>query len=239
MIGEFQNHFDGVGAMAVVGAREDAMPKATEITCLFLDIGGVLLSNGWDHHARKRAAERFGLDWEELESRHQLNFATYEEGRLTLDEYLDRVVFHQNRSFSREEFWAFMCAQSEPDTGMLSLFTALKKRYGLKIAAVSNEARELNDYRIRKFKLDRLIDFFISSCFVQIRKPDTAIFQMALDLSQVPVEQVLFIDNTAMHVEVASTLGISGIVHTDIATTRARLAELGLEAWPDTGSGSD
>ncbi|MEJ2652664.1 MAG: HAD family phosphatase [Gammaproteobacteria bacterium] len=144
------------------------MKKAAAITSLFLDIGGVLLTNGWDHHARKRAATHFKLPWAELEDRHRLNFATYEEGKLTLEEYLARVVFYEKRSFTRAQFRRFMFAQSKPYSEMIELVRKLKAKYGLKIAVVSNEARELNAYRIRKFKLDRFVDAFISSCFVHI-----------------------------------------------------------------------
>jgi putative hydrolase of the HAD superfamily len=203
--------------------------KSTAITCLFLDIGGVLLSNGWDHHARKRAVANFKLESAEMEERHHLNFATYEEGKLTLEEYLSWVVFYKARPFTRAQFRRFMFAQSKPCPEMIELFTQLKIRNGLKIAVVSNEGRELNAYRIRKFKLDGLVDFFISSCFVHLRKPDAGIFRLALDISQVPAWQVVFIDNTPMFVQVAEGLGIRSILHTDYSSTCAKLASLGLQ----------
>jgi putative hydrolase of the HAD superfamily len=148
------------------------MKKATRITCLFLDIGGVLLANGWDHPIRKRVAAHFNLDLSEMDDRHHLTFDTYEEGKLTLDEYLGRVVFYQKRSFTRAQFRRFMFAQSKLYAEMIDMITQLKVRHGLKIAVVSNEGRELNDYRIRKYKLNEFVDFFVSSCFVHIRKPD-------------------------------------------------------------------
>jgi putative hydrolase of the HAD superfamily len=151
------------------------MNKAAAITCLFLDIGGVLLTDGWDHHARKRAAASFKLDRAELEERHSLNFDIFEAGKLTLEEYLNRVVFHQKRAFTRSQFRRFMFAQSNPCPQMMALVRKLKAKYGLKIAAVSNEALELNDYRIRKFKMGEFVDFFISSCYVHVSKPDADI----------------------------------------------------------------
>src|ERR1700683_1297873 len=165
------------------------MTKAIVITCLFLDIGGVLLSDGWDHHARKRAAKHFKLEWAEMENRHNLNFATYEEGKLTLEEYLGRVIFYQKRTFTRAQFRHFMFAQSKPYPEMITLVRSLKIKFGLKIVVVSNEARELNSHRIRKFKLDRFVDAFVSSCFVHIRKPDADIFLLALDIAQTPARQ--------------------------------------------------
>ena len=205
------------------------IPSPSGITCLFLDIGGVLLSNGWDHHARRRAAETFGLDWDGMERRHQANVAAYEEDRLDLDHYLSRVVFNEARPFSREAFWGFMCEQSNPDPGMLALFSRLKPKYGLKVVAVSNEAKELNAYRIRTFELDRLFDIFISSSFVHVRKPDIDILKMALEISLTPAERVFYIDNTREYVELAAELGIRGLTHTDLASTRKALADLGFD----------
>jgi putative hydrolase of the HAD superfamily len=202
--------------------------RAIPVTTLLVDIGGVLLTNGWDHLARKRAAKTFKLKWAEMEDRHNLNFATYEEGKLTLEEYLGRVVFHQKRPFTRAQFKRFMFAQSKPYPEMIELAAQLKIRHGLKIAVVSNEARELNAYRIRKFKLDRLVDSFISSCFVHIRKPDIDIFRLALDITQAPARQAIYIENTPMFVQIAEGLGIRSILHTDYRSTRAKLAAFGL-----------
>ena len=162
------------------------MKRAIPITALFLDIGGVLLTNGWDHHARKRAATNFKLEWDEMEDRHHLIFDTYEEGKLTLEEYLSRTVFYEERPFTRDQFREFMFAQSQPYPEMIELVTQLKVRHRLKIAVVSNEAREVNAYRIGKFKLNGFVDFFISSCFVHLRKPDADIFRLALDIAQTP-----------------------------------------------------
>ena len=199
------------------------------VTALFLDIGGVLLTNGWDHNARELAAKTFDLDLADMEDRHHLTFDTYEEGKLTLEEYLGRVVFYQKRPFTRDRFRRFMFAQSKPYPEMIELVARLKVRHGLKIAVVSNEARELNAYRIRKFKLDGLVDSFISSCFVHVRKPDADIFRLALDIAQAPARQVVYIENTPMFVQIAEGLGIRSILHTDYSSTCAKLASLGLE----------
>jgi HAD superfamily hydrolase (TIGR01509 family) len=204
------------------------MNKTLPVKTLFLDIGGVLLTNGWDHRARKRAATHFKLDWAEMQERHELNFETHEEDKITLQEHLDRVVFNQKRPFSRAEFRRFMFAQSKPCARMIELVRNLKAKYRLKIVVVSNEARELNAYRIRKFKLDRFVDAFISSCFVHLRKPDADIFRLALDIAQVPARQVVYIENTPMFVQIAEGLGIRSILHTDYKSTSAKLASLGL-----------
>lgn len=204
------------------------MKTAPAITCLFVDIGGVLLTDGWTHESRTRAAKEFALEPEEFERRHRQAFETFEVGKLTVEEYLARVVFHQKRTFTHAQFERFMFAQSEPYPPMIELVRRLKARYGLKVVVVSNEARELNAHRIRKFKLAGFVDVFVSSCYVRLRKPDADIFRLALDLAQVPARQVIYLENTPMFVEVAASLGIRGILHKDYESTRVKLAALGL-----------
>ena len=170
----------------------------------------------------------FHLDRTEMESLHKLTFEAYESGKLTLDEYLDLVIFHQKRSFSRSAFRRFMFAQSQPFPRMIQLVAGLKLAHGLKVLVVNNEARELNAHRIRTFQLSRVIDVFVSSCCVHLRKPDPDIFRLALDLAQVAPERVAYIENTPMFVAIARQLGIRGVVHVDEDSTRAALSSLGL-----------
>jgi putative hydrolase of the HAD superfamily len=204
------------------------MKSTSQITTLFVDIGGVLLTDGWDHHARRRAAKNFRLEWAEMEERHALNFDTLEEGKLTLEDYLNRVVFHQERPFTRAQFRRFMFAQSKPYPAMIALIARLKVRYGLKIIVVSNESRELNFHRIHSFQLDRFVDAFISSCYVHVRKPDADIFRLALDIAQTPARQIVYIENTPLFVQIADSLGIRGLLHTDYKSTCLKLASFGL-----------
>ncbi len=198
------------------------------ITTLFLDIGGVLLTNGWDRKARQRAAERFKLDHDEMDERHNLTYDTYEAGKLSLDEYLQRVVFCHPRSFSTDEFKKFMLSLSQPYPEMMELVRDYKNRFSLKTIAVSNEGREINAYRIQQFRLAELIDTFVSSCFVHYRKPDADIYRIALDISQAEPGDVAYIDDRPLFIEVANSLGIHGILHTDVATTAGELTALGL-----------
>ena len=165
-----------------------------------------------------------------MEQRHHLLFETYEEGKLTLEEYLDLVVFYEKRSFNRAQFRRFMFAQSKPHPDMIALVARLKVRHGLKIVSVSNEARELNAYRIRTFKLGGIVDAFVSSCFFQIRKPDADMFRIALDVAQTRVRQVLYIENTPMFVQIAEGLRIRSICHNDVKSTKAALTALGLHS---------
>ena len=206
------------------------MKKTTEIRCVFLDIGGVLLTDGWDHLARRRAANNFTLEWAEMENRHHLTFEIFEEGKITMEEYLNLVVFHQKRTFTRNQFRSYMFAQSKAFPEMIEFVAQLKLKMGLKIAIVSNEARELNAYRIDRFNLNSLADCFISSSFVHIRKPDADIFRLALDIAQVRPAETVLIDNTPMFVQIAEGLGIRGVLHTDCESTQSKLSNLGLNA---------
>jgi len=202
--------------------------KTNRVTALFLDVGGVLLTNGWDRSMRKRAAETFHLDPAEMDERHHLTFDTYELGKLSLDEYLNRMVFYRDRPFSMEEFKAFMFAQSQPFPHTIDLVCNLKEIYRLRVAVVSNEGRELTTYRIQKFGLGAFVDFFIASSFVHFRKPDADIYRIALDIAQVPIEEVLYIEDRLMFVEVAQGMGIRSIHHTGFESTRETLASFGL-----------
>ena len=204
------------------------MKRSASITTLFVDIGGVLLTDGWQTKSRKLAAKTFRLDFSEMEGGHRATFDTYETGKLTLEEYLTWVVFYEKRLFTRSEFRRFMFAQSKPYPEMIELVRQLKARHGLKVIVLSNEARELNAYRIRKFKLDGFVDAFVSSCFVHLRKPDPDIFRLALDLAQTPPGRVVYLENTAMFISIAEGFGIRSILHKDYRSTRGELASFGL-----------
>jgi putative hydrolase of the HAD superfamily len=205
------------------------MKTKLSVNTIFTDIGGVLLTNGWDRGSRRRAIDLFKLDPEETEERHHLTFDTYEVGKITQDEYLNRVVFYKKRSFSRKSFRQFMYDQSRPFPDMFALLHRLKKKYGFKVAVVSNEGRELAEYRISQFKLNALADFFIVSSFVHFRKPDADIFRIALDTAQVSPQHVVYIEDRAMFVQVAETLGIKGLRHIDYKSTVKKLEKLGLK----------
>jgi len=204
------------------------MANHEKISALFLDIGGVLLTNGWDRDMRKKAVKHFKLDYDEFDERHHMTFDTYEEGKLSMDEYLNLAVFHKERSFNLNDFKRFLFEQTQPLPEMIQMFKAIAKNNALKIAAISNEGRELTTYRINYFHLNEFIQFFICSCFVHFRKPDKDIYLIALDVGQVKPEQSLYIDDRELHVEVAASLGMNIIHHENIETTRQKLAEYGL-----------
>jgi putative hydrolase of the HAD superfamily len=203
------------------------MTESNKIDTLFLDLGGVLLTGGWDRNARSRAARQFLLDEDELQERHNLIFDSYEKGKFSLDEYLTRVVFYDDRSFTKREFKHFMFDQSRALPGMIPLIRKIKYHHGLKTVLVSNEGRTLAEYRIRKFRLGQFVDIFIFSCFVQSRKPETDIYRIALDISQADPEHVVYLDDREIFVEVAEGIGITGILHRGYDSTCRALSALG------------
>jgi putative hydrolase of the HAD superfamily len=194
--------------------------ETKKITTIFLDIGGVLLTDGWGLKQREYVIAKLGLDKNETEDRNALVWDTYESDRMTLDDYLNFVIFHINRPFSKEEFKTLMMEQSQPLDGAIEYFKKLKKERGYKIVALSNEARELNEYRIKKYKLDELYDFYISSCYVRLRKPDPAIFKLAMDTTQTPAGQSVYIDDRLTFIQVAEKMGIAGIHYQGLDTVK-------------------
>ena len=208
--------------------QQSSILNSSGLSVLFLDIGGLILTNGWDRAMRRRAAETFGLDFDEMNERHNLTFDTYERGLLSLEEYLRRVVFHHDRPFTPAQFKTFMFEQSQLLNGNLELFRKVADEYGLQVVAISNEGRELAIHRIHKFHLTDFMDFFIISSFVRFRKPDEDIFRLALDLAQVQPEQAIYIDDRLLFVEVAQGMGIHSIYHEDLKKTCQSLEDLGL-----------
>lgn len=198
----------------------------SKIKILFTDLGGVLLTNGWDNHSRAKAVASFQLDEKEFESRHQLLFGDYETGKISLETYLQYAVFYKPRSFSYDQFVEFMYAQSQAFPEMIEFVKWLKSEYDLKIAVISNEGKELTNYRIKTFKLDEFADFFIVSCFLGIRKPDRRVWEMALDFLQIAPEEAVYIDDRQLFIEIAQNMGISSICHKDYKVTRAALNDL-------------
>jgi len=200
-----------------------------EITTLFWDIGGVILTNGWDRGSRHEAARTFNFDYEEFEDRHDLSFPAFDSGQITLNEYLDRTLFYRTRTFSREEFTAFMFAQSKeyPDTRAVLADAARTGKYF--IGSINNEPLELNQYRIEAFKLRRDFLVFFSSCYVRSRKPEETIFRVALEVTQRPAEQCVFIDDRALNLESPRRLGMSVIHHQNAEQLRSELRNYGVK----------
>jgi putative hydrolase of the HAD superfamily len=182
-----------------------------DVTALFWDVGGVILSNGWDRAARAEASKKFGLDWEELQDRHELASPAFETGQITLDTYLQRTVFYRKRPFTRDEFVAFIFEQSEELPESRAVLSGLARTGKYLLATINNEPLELNIRRIEQFNLRREFEAFFSSCFVRIRKPDEAIYRLALEVTQRRADECLFIDDRALNLECARQLGMRTI----------------------------
>lgn len=200
----------------------------TKITHLFTDLGGVLLTNGWDRGLRKLVASQFSIDPAEMDERHHLTYDTYEAGKISLSVYLERVVFWEPRSFTEEAVVSFMLEQAKGFPEMIEMYKRLKAKNDLKVVVVSNEGRELTVDRIRRFNLKEFVDIFVVSSFVHFRKPDEDIFRIALDVAQADPGEVVYVDDRPMFSEVAKSLGMHEIWHRDLEGTRAAFEALGL-----------
>jgi putative hydrolase of the HAD superfamily len=198
------------------------------ITTIFFDIGGVLLTDGWGHVSRRLAAEKFGLDWDEYSERHEKVAHAIETNRLTLERYLDRAIFYRPRPFTREEFRNFIFAQSEAKLDSLKIAEELAQSGRYFMATLNNEILELNTFRIEKFGLARYFSAFFSSCFLGLRKPDEAIYRLALQVTQRAPGECLFIDDREVNLECPRELGINTILFKDAEELRTELISKGV-----------
>ena len=199
------------------------------ITTIFFDIGGVLLTDGWGHDSRRAAAEKFGLDWEEYSDRHEKVGHAIETNRMSLEQYLDRAIFYQPREFSREEFRAFIFAQSQPKPESIAIVAQLADSKNHFLATINNEVLELNLYRLEHFGLRRYFRVFFSSCFLGLRKPDEAIYRLALQVTQEAPANCIFIDDREVNLECPREFGLNTILFRDAAQLRVDLTEAGIE----------
>lgn len=201
----------------------------SQITTLFWDIGGVILTNGWDHVSREEAAETFHLDGDEFRERHDLSFPALDSGHITLNEYLDRTIFYKARTFSREEFIAFMYAQSKEYPEARAVLDAATRGAKYFIGAINNEPLELNQYRIEGFDLRRNFQVFFSSCYVGSRKPEEAIFRLALAVTQRKPQHCIFIDDRPLNLESPRRLGMNVVHYQNANQLREELRNHGVE----------
>lgn len=199
------------------------------IRAIFWDVGGVLLTNAWDRAQRERALQHFGLDQEEFHDRHDMIVSSFERGKISLDEYLDRTVFYRSRTFSREAFQDYLFSLSQPDNEVLTLARELAESGKCLMSTINNESLELNQYRIRTFGLDEIFTLFVSSCFVGLRKPEPGIYRLAVELTQKAPEDCCFVDDRALNLEAAARLGMRTIRFGDAWQLRKELKELGVD----------
>ncbi len=201
----------------------------SEIHAIFWDVGGVLLTNAWDHNERAAALEHFHLDEKEFHSRHEMVVSSFERGKITLDEYLDRTVFYRDRPFTRNEFRDYMFSLSRPIPEVLAFARALAGSGKYFMGTINNESRDLNLYRIEKFGLREIFRLFVSSCFVGLRKPESGIYRLAIEITQFNPEECCFIDDRALNLECAAKLGMHTIQMQTPEQLRADFQKLGVE----------
>jgi putative hydrolase of the HAD superfamily len=206
---------------------EDSLPK---ITATFWDVGGVLLTNAWDRSQRQRALASFGLDEVEFDDRHDMLASSFERGKLSLQEYLERTIFYRPRSFTPQQFKGVMYSLSQAHRDTLQIAHALAHSGKYLMATINNESTELNLYRIQTFGLDQIFDLFVSSCFVGLRKPEEGIYQLALDITQKPPQECCFVDDRALNLDGASRLGMHVIHMENAQQLRQELEKLGVTA---------
>jgi putative hydrolase of the HAD superfamily len=199
------------------------------IQAIFWDVGGVLLSNAWDHDERRRTLEHFDLDADAFQARHEMVVSSFERGKISLEEYLRQTVFYKKRPFTPDEFRDYMFSLSEPKPEVLAFARALADSGEYRMATLNNESRELNLYRIEKFKLREIFRLFFSSCFVGLRKPESGIYRLAIDTTQMPAEDCCFIDDRALNLECAAALGMKTIQMKSLDQLRAELEKLGVK----------
>jgi putative hydrolase of the HAD superfamily len=199
------------------------------IRAIFWDVGGVLLSNAWDRTERMATLEHFRLDEEEFHSRHEMVVSSFERGKISLDEYLERTVFYRNRAFTREEFRDYILSLSQPMPEVLGFARALANSGKYFMSTINNESRELNLYRIEKYGLREIFRLFVSSCFVGLRKPESGIYRLAIETTQINPQESCFIDDRALNLECAAKLGMQTIQMQSLEQLRAELGKLGVE----------
>lgn len=200
----------------------------SEIKALFWDVGGVLLTNAWDRSQREAVLERFKLDREDFAERHELVVSSFERGKITLDEYLDRTVFYCPRTYTREAFKDAMYAGSQANPEALAFAKSLADSGKYFMGTINNESRELNAYRIQKFGLRSIFKLFVSSCFVGLRKPEEGIYRLALDVTQREPDECCFIDDRVLNLEMANRLGMHTVEMDDVKQLRGDLQKLGV-----------
>jgi putative hydrolase of the HAD superfamily len=198
------------------------------VRTLFWDNGGVILTNGWDRDSRRKAVEKFYLDWTEFEDRHELMLNAFECGQASLDDYLRRVVFYKERPFTPDEFKQFMFQQSQARPEALAFLGELARTRRYMNATLNNESLEINEYRIRTFHLRDYFDAFFSSCYLGVRKPDRGIYSLALKITQRDPAECVLIDDRGLNLECAREMGMHTIQFQNLAQLRDDLARLGV-----------
>lgn len=200
-----------------------------DIKAIFWDVGGVILSNAWDHKQRQRALQEFQLDESEFDDRHDMLVSSFERGKINLTDYLERTVFYRPRPFTPDAFRDFMYSLSQPVPEVLAIARELSNSGAYFMATINNESTDLNAFRIKQFDLQEIFKVFVSSCFVGLRKPEEGIYRLALQITQRPPDQCCFIDDRPLNLDSAKRLGMRTINMQNPKQLRQDLEALGVK----------
>jgi putative hydrolase of the HAD superfamily len=212
------------------GRNRNRSRTVPETTTIFFDVGGVLLTNGWDTPTRERAIAAFGLDSADFHARHGMVKTAFETGRLSLDGYIQKTVFLRHRPFSKDEFKSFMFNQSQLLGDTLDWVRALAASDRYRLFTLNNESRELHEYRVQTFGLGPVFRSFLTSCYLGQVKPDEDIYLNALGIACCTAREAVFVDDRALNVETALMLDLQAIVFRNLEQLRAELKEHGVTA---------
>jgi putative hydrolase of the HAD superfamily len=202
-----------------------------KITTIFWDLGGVVLTNAWDHEQRVKVLNEFDITSEEhlneFSDRHREVAASFESGKFSLLDYLNLTLFGMPKVFTHEQFKEKMFEQSRtlPGLEVLKQVSASGKYF---LASLNNESLELNEYRIRHFKLDDHMNAFFSSCYLSLMKPNPEIYRAALNIAHRKASECLFIDDRAQNIESARRCGLNAIHYRDPEQLGKELDQFGV-----------
>ena len=202
-----------------------------EVRTVFWDVGGVLLTNGWDREQRAQVLTRLGVDLAQYESLHGGANADWERGLSTAEHFFNQTVFTEPRTFTFEQLWSQVCAESKIlHPACFDILGSLAQEKNITVATLNNESRELNEYRMKAFRLRPYFDYFICSGYVHEMKPQPGIYRSAVDISGYPAEETLLIDDKEENCEAAVALGMQAIHFETPSQLRDELVQLGLPA---------
>src|SRR3984957_9114157 len=199
------------------------------VETIFFDIGGVLLTNGWDEGQRATVLAKFGVLLDAYEARHEAANYRWERGLETARWFFDQTVFYEPRAFTFEQLWAEVEGQSGVQyPGTYNVLSDLRAAGKYRIATLNNESRELNEYRVKTFGLRGYFDYFICSGYVHEMKPHKDIYRTALEISATPAGRTVFIDDKPENCDAARKLGMQAIHFTSPQQLRSALTAIGV-----------
>jgi putative hydrolase of the HAD superfamily len=203
-----------------------SIPGAPFDAILF-DVGGVMLTNGWDHVERAAVLKHFSLDRTAFEARHEKPYDALERDTIDMYAYLETTIFHEPRTFTPDDFIAVMKSQSVPiPSNAMGVLREISTSCKFLVGVLNNESRLLHEYRMEKYGLEPYLEIQLSSCYLGMRKPDADIYRRAIDIVGRPANRILFIDDRAANAQAARDAGMQAIQFLGEDQLRAQFREL-------------